>query len=147
MSDIVGRDCKAYYDASGVGGSSWAEITKARDITLNMENVEAEVRDRSSAYSRVLTALKDVSIEFSITYDQDNAAYEALRDAWETGSDIGIAIMDEAIATVGAEGFQADCKVLNFTRNEGLEDSVSVDVTLRPSAASTTAPDLVEVSS
>ena len=143
---IAGRDAKLYYSIAGVGTPTWVLLGRARDVTLNMENVEAEVRDRASNYSKALLGLKDVSIEFSMTYDQDDAGYEALRDAWETGADIGIAVMDEIITTVGAEGFQADCKVLNFTRNEGLEDSVSVDVTLRPSAASAEEPDLVEVS-
>jgi hypothetical protein len=142
---IVGRDAKIYYSTAALPSPTWNLITLARGVTLNMENVEAEIRDRSSAYAKTLLGLKDVNIEFSMTYVPTDAAYIALLAAWENGTDIAIAVMDEAIATVGAEGFQAACKVMNFSRNEGLEDSVSVDVTLRPSAANSTAPNLVEV--
>jgi hypothetical protein len=142
---IAGREAKLYIDPDGADETAWDEVTLARDVTLNAENVEAEVRDRSSAYSRALVGLHDVSIEFSITYDQDDAEYEALRDAWEAGDDIGVAVCDGDIDTPGTQGFKADCKILNFSRNEGLEDSVTIDVTMKISGTSVFAPDFFTV--
>lgn len=144
MSYEIGLDCKAYLDASGVGGSSWAEITDIESITLRLEHATAEVRNRSLTWAGILLGLKSGTIDIECTYDQDDTQYEALRDAWVNGSDIGIAISDEAVATVGANSFQADCKIVSFEREEPLEDVVKIRMSLQPSAESSTTPSYAE---
>lgn len=136
----VGLDCILYLDASGVGGSSWAAITDAQDVTVGLQHGKATVANRASDWLKTLLTHKELSIEFDLTFDPDDTEFQALRAAFTGKTDIGIAAYNEAIATVGAEGVQVDCKVVNFTRNEPVGDTVTVSVTLEPSAESSTEP-------
>lgn len=147
MGFEVGIDCKVYYDASGVGGSTWAELTiVSGDPTLTMEHAEAEVKVRGNNWVRVLQSLTSATIQMDIAYDNTDAGYEALRNAFLNKTDIGIAMMDGAVESTGSEGLQADMKVMSFNRNEPIEGLVTVSVSLKPSADSDTDPDYVEVS-
>ena len=40
--------------------------------------------------------------------------------------------MDGAVATAGSQGLWADCQVLEFTRDEPIDDVMSVKVTVKP---------------
>jgi len=40
--------------------------------------------------------------------------------------------MDGDIATAGSQGLRATCMVTNFSRNEPLEEAVTVSVTVKP---------------
>ena len=141
----VGLDHELHYDSAGVGVGTWAEIKKAQDVTLNQTHQETAVNDRSSDDEEYLIGQKVRSIDFQMTYNNAAAAYEALRDAFNNKTDIGIACMDGPIATSGSEGLQANMKVTQFTRNEPVNGVVTASVTLKPSAASSVRPAWVEV--
>ena len=45
---------------------------------------------------------------------------------------IGLAAMDGPVATNGSEGLWADCMITDFSRDEPLEEALSVKVTAKP---------------
>jgi hypothetical protein len=140
MGKQVGLDCKAYYDSSGVGGSAWAEVKIVENVTLNLSHNEATIKTRESEWEKVLLGQKVASIDLPIKYDKGNAQWTALKSAFLNKTDIGIAIMSGTITVAGEEGLQLDCKVTDFPWDQPLEEGVTVNVTLRPSAESTTEP-------
>ena len=145
MAIRLGMEGKLYYDASGVGGSSWTELTNVKDLTLNLETGEADVTTRGNAGWRATVAtLRDGSIEFEMVWDTADAGFTAIKDAYFNNTSIGFAVMDGDIATAGTQGLQANFSVTNFTRNEPLEEAMSVSVTCKPTY-STTAPAWVVV--
>jgi len=145
MSIRLGMEAKLYIDPAGVGGSSWSELANVKDVTLNLETGEADVTTRGNQGWRATVAtLKDGSIEFEMVWDTADAGFTAIKDAYFNNSLIGFAIMDGDIATPGSQGLQADFSITNFSRNEPLEEAVTVSVTAKPTY-STTAPQWVTV--
>lgn len=147
MSFQIGLDAKFYVGSSDIGdvGNTWTEVPEVEEITLNLETAEAEIKNRASDWVKILLGQKNASIDVTITYDKTDTEYDALRDAWLNKTDIAVAVMDGAIATSGNEGLQIDAKVTSFTRNEPLEEGLTINLTLRPSAESANEPDLVEI--
>lgn len=127
MGTKVGTDCKLYYGAAG--STPAGELTIARDVTLNQERGEADVTSRGSGgHKSYKPTLKDATLEFEIVEDTTNAGYTALRDAYLNGTAVALAARDGA----SGEGLDADWIITNFSRNEPLEDAVTVNVTARP---------------
>jgi len=145
MAIKLGMEAKLYYDPAGVSGGSWTELTNVKDLTLNLETGEADVTTRGNAGWRATVAtLKDGSIEFEMVWDTTDAGFTAIKDAYFNNTAIGFAIMDGDITTTGSQGLQADFSITNFSRNEALEEAITVNVTAKPTY-STTAPAWVTV--
>ena len=139
MAEKLGMQCKLYYDATpladGPSGASWTELTKAREVTVNLEASEADITSRgNSGWRATRAALRDASLEFELVWDPADTAVEAIRDAYLNGSEIALAAMDGDIATVGSEGFVANFYITAFNRGEPLEEAVTVSVTAKPSS-------------
>ena len=138
MAVKLGMEAKLYFDPSGVGGSTWTELTNVRDNTLNLEKGEADVTTRgNSGWRATVGTLKDGSVEFEMVWDPDDDGFDAIQDAYFNDSVIGLAIMDGDIDT--GTGLMADFSITNFTRNEPLEEAMTVSVTAKPTY-STSAP-------
>jgi len=143
MGAKTGLEAKLYYKRGGVAAlGDWTELTIVRDNSLNLEKGEADVTTRgSNGWRATIGALKDATVEFEIVADTDDDGYDALQDAFLSDSIIGLAIMDGDIAT--GTGLQADFAILKFSRNEPLEEGVTVSVTAKPTYSST-APQWIE---
>ena len=137
---MIGLDSKLYLDAAGAGVGTWTELDIVGDVNVSLSHNEATRKNRASVWEKVSLGQKMAEISFDMTRDPSNAGYVSLRTAWIDRSDIGVAAMSEAILTIGSEGLQADCKVVGFDVNEGLEEDETVSVTLKPSADSATEP-------
>lgn len=141
MAKKVGLDCKLYYCATDLDGvtntpalATWIEITNVRDLTLNLATGEADVSTRASSWRQTKQTLKEGSIDFEMMWDTDDAAFEALQAAWSDGTEIALAAMDGDIEVAGAEGLASNFSVTNFSRNEPLEEGVTVSITIKPSS-------------
>ncbi|MFO7958997.1 MAG: phage tail tube protein [Candidatus Brocadiia bacterium] len=142
MGHKLGKDCKFYYSSTLLDGAtntpatvSWNEVGNVRDLTLNLETGEADVTTRANNGWRATAAtLKDGSLEFEMLWDTGDAAFAALKDAWAGGGEIALAAMDGDIQTSGNEGLAGNFSVTNFSRNEPLEEGVTVSVTVKPSS-------------
>ena len=126
MAVKLGLDCKAYY---GTAGSTAAtELTNCKDVTLNLEKGEADVTTRGSTWRLTVGTLKDASVDFTMLWDDTDAGFIAIKDAFFNSTNIALAFLDGA----AGEGLDADFSILKFTRNEPLEEAVTVDISVKP---------------
>jgi len=134
MSVKLGLDARLYYCAAGMEGTpTWTELTNVKDVTLNLETGEADVTTRANAGWRASVAtLKEGSIEFEMVWDTEDTGFTAIKDAYFNNAAIAFAVMDGDISTVGSQGLQADFTITNFSRNEPLEEALTVSVTAKP---------------
>jgi len=141
MSDnfTLGMECKLYFKTALLtgppDGTGWTEIDNAKDVNLQQENGEADVTTRANNGWRATAAtLKEATIEFEMLWKPSDAAFAAILAAWLAAGEIAIAAMDGAIDEAGNQGLASNCSVTSFTRNEPLEEAVTVSVTLKPSS-------------
>ena len=134
IGPFVGVDAKLYLDASGVGGSSWVLIPNARDVGVPMDAEEADTTTRGDdGWKTYLQGLRDAGIEFEMLQDAlDTTGLQVIRDAYLNGTVLGMAVMDQAIATIGAQGLQADMIVTGFSPSQPLSGSAVVAVAMKP---------------
>jgi predicted secreted protein len=131
---------KLYRNTSTNQTPSWNEVKNVKDLTLTLEKSEADVTTRGNdGWRATIGALKDASIEFAMVWDTADDDFTAIKDAWFNDTSIELAVMDGPIvAPSGGEasqGLRAHCAVLNFSRNEALEDAIMVDVSIKPTYA------------
>lgn len=147
MALRLGLDCKLYINTDESYVSPvWSELTNCRDVTLTLEKNDADVTTRgNNGWRAVVGVLKDATIEFEMVWDTEDANFEIIRDAFLNDDSVEVAAMDGAIEDPGSEGFRAECTVTTFSRNEPLEEAVTVSVTLRPTYAPDNPPQWMEV--
>lgn len=132
MAGKIGLNAKLYYNTGTYATPTWSEITDAQDVTLDSERATAEVKRRGSQFVKYLTALKDYGVQFTLIYNPGNGALNALKDAYDNGAVVDVAVADGDIATSGTEYFRAEMVVSKFSINQPLEDVITVDVELKP---------------
>jgi len=134
MGVKLGDEMKLYFCAAGIGGApEWTEISRVKDVKLTPNKGEADVTTRASGgWKQTIGTLIDATIDFELTWDTEDEALQALKDAFFDGTAIGLAVMDGDINTPGSEGLWADCAVLKFDRSEPLEKEATVSVTAKP---------------
>jgi hypothetical protein len=133
MSVKLGLDAKLYRNSSVYSTPTWAELTNAKDVTLNLEKGEADVTTRATnGWRATVGTLKDGSVEFEMVWDTQDAGFTAIKDAFFNGTPIDMAVMDGDITASGSQGLRAEFSVISFTRNEPLEEAITVSVTLKP---------------
>lgn len=132
MGVKLGLEAKLYHNAVDFSGT-FAEIKNVKDLTLNVEAGEADASTRgNNGWRATLATLKDGSIEFEMIWDTTDAAFTAIRTAFFDGTGVGFAIMDGDIADTGSQGLKAAMVITNFSRNEPLEEAITVSVTAKP---------------
>ena len=146
MAYQLGLDAKLYYSANSIGDNSvtWNEISDAEEVTLNIEPNEATIKNRASGWEKSLRGQKVASIEFTVTQNLGNTAYEALRDKHVSGADIALAVASGVINTNGTEFFMMDAVLLGWSQSEPLEEAKTVAITAKPSALSAEDPSHAE---
>lgn len=140
MVALTGLDCKLYYNTGTYGTPTWTEIDNCRDLSMSREKGDADGSKRSSTWREKLTTLKDMSIEWEMVYDTEDANFAALKTAWDDNTNLDLAIADGAIATSGTEYTRAICKLFDFTEEQPLEDVVVVSVSAAPTPNSDQSP-------
>jgi hypothetical protein len=140
MAVKLGLDAKLYRNTGTHPAPAWNEVKNVKDVTLNLEAGEADVTTRgNSGWRATVATLKDASVEFDMVWDTADDDFAAIRDAFLNHTAIEVAVMDGDIATAGSQGLRATCMVTNFSRNEALEEAITVSVTVKPTF-STNAP-------
>ena len=134
MSVKLGMDAKLYFCVAGIGGSpTWTLLSNVKNVTLNLQKGEADVTTRAnSGWKATAGTLKEGSIEFEMVWDTSDAGFTAIQQAYFANTLIGLAAMDGPIATNGSQGLWADCMIIDFSRDEPLEEAISVKVTAKP---------------
>lgn len=141
MAVKLGMDAKLYFCAAGIGSTpTWTLLGNVKNVTLSLTKGEADVTTRANnGWKATAGTLKEGSIEFEMVWDTEDAGFTAIKDAYFNGTILGLAVMDGAVATAGSQGLWADCMITDFSRDEPLEDALSVKVTAKPTY-STNAP-------
>ena len=131
-----GMDGKLYRNTGTYALPSWEEIGNVKDLTLNLEQGEADVTVRANAgWRATIGTLKDGSIEFSMIWDTGDPGFTAIKDAWFNNTPIEMAVLDGPVDEPGSEGLRATFSVIKFGREENLEEAMMVPVSLKPSYA------------
>src|SRR5262245_47256761 len=132
----IGLDMLAYRNTATYAAPTWALIAICRDVTLDMSRGTADLPRRRPTWPRNRGTLKEGSVTMEIIYDAADASYDALAAAFLAGTIVDVALSDGPLPAGPAEYFRSEYEVTGFTRNEPLEDAVTVSVTL--SIAATT---------
>ena len=129
MAIRLGMEAKLLYKVGGqAGAGSWVVMGNTKDVTLNLEAGEADVTTRAnSGWRATVATLKEASVEFEMVWDTADAGFTAIKNAFFGNDPIGFQILDE---TAG-QGLQADFSITNFSRNEALEEAITVSVTAK----------------
>lgn len=134
MSVKLGLEAKLYYCVAGIGASpTWLELANVKNVTLALTKGQADVTTRANnGWKATAGTLKEGSIEFEMVWDTADVGFTALQNAYFGNSLIGLAVMDGGITSGGSQGLWADCMITDFSRDEPLEDAISVKVTAKP---------------
>jgi hypothetical protein len=136
MPAKLGLDAKLYRNTGTFATPAWDIIGNVRDLTLNLETGEADVSTRgNNGWRATVGTLKDASLEFEMVWDTADADFTAIRDAFLNNTTIEFAIMDGLISGVGSSGSQglrALFRIASFSRDEALEEAITVSVTAKP---------------
>jgi hypothetical protein len=132
MAIKLGMEAKLYFKTGGQsGGGSWTELTNAKDVTLSLEAGEAFVTTRANnGWRATVATLKDATVEWEMVWDTGDAGFTAIKNAFLGNDPIGLQILDAATGGAG-EGLQADFMITNFSRNEPLEEAITVSVSAK----------------
>ena len=145
MAAKLGMDAKLYRNDGTYETPDWQVMDNVKDLTMNLEKGEADVTTRgNNGWRATASTLKDGSIEYEMVWDPVDAGFTAVKDAYFDNTPIEFAVMDGDITTVGTQGLRATFTITNFSRNEPLEEAMSVSVTAKPTYAEH-APEWMEI--
>lgn len=138
MALVLGLNAKAYFGTAGATPAT--ELSNIKNVTLNVEKNEIDVTTRAaSGWRQKKGGLKDGSIEFEMMWDTADAGFTALQTAFFGDSQISFSALDGA----GGQGLVLkNAEVMKFSRNEELENALTVNVTIAPGYGS--APEWVD---
>jgi len=123
---ILGKDAKLYYGTAGSTPST--EMSNVRDVTLTLEAGEADVTTRAnSGWRATAPTLRECTCEFEMVWDPSDAGFTAIKNAFLSSGLIALKILDK----VGGQGPDGDFAILSFSRNEALEEAITVSVTAK----------------
>jgi len=127
MAIRLGLEAKLYHGPAGATATS--ELTNVKDVTLNLETGEADVTTRAAqGWRATIATLKEGSVEFEMIWDTEDTGFSALKNAYFNNTPIALAILDGE----NGSGLDADFSITNFTRNEPLEEALTVSITAKP---------------
>ena len=102
---ILGKDAKIYHGAAGAELTAMTEMSNVRDVTLNLEAGEADITTRAnSGWRATAPTLRACTDEFEMVWKPGDAGFDASKSAFLGGTTIGLAVLDQARETIGAQG-------------------------------------------
>ena len=123
---VLGMNAKLYYGAAG--SSAATEMGNVKDVTLTLEAGEADVTTRANAGWRATApTLRECTAEFEMVWDPTDAGFTAIKNAFLTAGMVALKILDKT----GGQGPDGDFAITSFSRNEALEEAITVSVTAK----------------
>jgi predicted secreted protein len=137
MAVRLGIEGKLYRNSGTYGGPTLVEVTNVKDVTLNLEKATADITTRGSlGWRQMVGTLRDATVDFQMVWNTGDANFTAIKNAFlandVAGQTMELFIMSTDVDDADSEGLRASFMVEKFTRNEALEDAMTVDVTIRP---------------
>jgi hypothetical protein len=107
-------------------------MDNVKDVTLNLEAGEADVTTRANqGWRATAPTLRECTAEFEMLWKPGDTGFDAIKTAFLTSATIALAVLTGEKATSGTEGPRGDFSITNFSRNEPLEEGVTVSVTAK----------------
>lgn len=127
MAVVLGLNAKLYRGTAGTTAATLLDNVK--DVTLTLETGEADVTTRAANGWRITkSTLKTATLEFTMVWNTTDAGFTAIESAFFNGTAIALAALDGS----GGSGIDADWNITQFSREEPLEDALTVKVTCKP---------------
>ena len=133
MADFVlGMNAKIYQGAAGAPIGSLTEMSNVKDVTLTLEAGEADITTRANSGWRATAAtLRECNLEFEMLWKTGDAGFEAIKTAFLSATTIRLAALTGARDASDSEGILGDFTITSFSRNEPLEEGITVSVTAK----------------
>ena len=129
---LLGMNAKIYQGPAESELSSLTEMGNVKDVTLTLEAGEADVTTRgNSGWRATAPTLRECTAEFEMLWKPGDAGFEAVKTAFLSAGTIRLAVLTGAHDEPGTEGPLGDFSITNFSRNEPLEEGVTVSVTAK----------------
>ncbi|MCC5830139.1 MAG: hypothetical protein JJU36_11890 [Phycisphaeraceae bacterium] len=129
---LLGMNAKIYQGPSGGALASLTEMDNVRDVTLTLEAGEADVTTRANqGWRATAPTLREATCEFEMLWKPGDAGFDAIKTAFLTSGTIALAVLTGDRTASGTEGPLGDFAITNFSRNEPLEEGVTVSVTAK----------------
>ena len=128
----LGMNGKLYYGDEAALLAAMTELANVRDVTVTQEKGEADVTTRgNSGYRATAGTLKECTIEWQMLFKPDDAAFQAVRDAYYNNTLLALCPLSGPRETSKSEGIKGDFAITGFTKGEPLEEAQTVDVTAK----------------
>jgi Phage tail tube protein len=129
---LLGMNAKIYQGPTGTALASLTEMANVKDVTLNLEAGEADVTTRANqGWRATAPTLRECTAEFEMLWKPGDTGFDAIKTAFLTSATIRLAVLTGDSATSDTEGPLGDFSITNFSRNEPLEEGVTVNVTAK----------------
>ena len=129
---ILGKDAKIYQGTAGGALGTLTEMSNVKDVTLNLEAGEADITTRAnSGWRATAPTLREATAEFEMVWKPGDSGFDAVKNAFLTNTTLELAILDQDKATSGAQGPKGSFSITSFSRNEALEEAITVSVTAK----------------
>ena len=129
---ILGKDAKIYQGTAGAELTAMAEMSNVRDVTLNLEAGEADITTRAnSGWRATAPTLRECTCEFEMVWKPGDSGFDAVKSAFLGGTTLELAVLDQAKTASGAQGPKGSFSITSFSRNEALEEAITVSVTAK----------------
>ena len=136
----LGRNAKAYRSATLLtgditGDETWIELDAIRNVTVDEGSTMADNTFRdSNGFELSVQALKQAPVSFEIRVEVDDADYQAIRDAYQDGTQIAMLFATGDIESPPQEAVAGNYSVESFGRDEANDNIIVRSVTVQPSS-------------
>jgi len=129
---LLGMNAKIYQGAAGGALATLTEMANVKDVRLNLEAGEADVTTRANqGWRATAPTLRECTAEFEMLWKPGDAGFDAVKTAFLSAGTIRLAVLTGDRTASGTEGPLGDFSITNFSRNEPLEEGVTVSVTAK----------------
>lgn len=130
---VLGMNAGLYQGEAGTTNvANMSEVDNVRDVNLSLEAGEADVTTRgNSGWRATAPTLRECQVEFQMVWRPGDPVFDAIKSAFLTSGTVALAVLDQKRTIAGAQGPLGDFSILNFSRNESLEEAIVADVTAK----------------
>ncbi len=137
MAYILGMNAKLYYGTAEAALASLNPIDNVKDLTLALDAGEADITTRANSGWRATAAtLREATLTWDMLWDTADTAFTAIKDAYLGGTTLEFAALDQGKLVGGSQGLKGAFSITSFTRNEPIEEALTVSVTAKLSTFS-----------
>jgi hypothetical protein len=130
---VLGMNAGLYQGTAGATDpGAMTKVDNVRDVTLQMEAGEADITTRGNGGWRATApTIRECTVEFQMVWKPGDTVFDAIKTAFLSAGTVALAVLDQLASVSGAQGPLGDFSILNFTRNEALEEAIVADVTAK----------------